>query len=176
MCRLLHGNNRYSYKEFEKFEPLDTICGDASAPDEIKTWSEKDFDYDFNSMKETAMEELEGKFCSSTYFEKLIEVDEWSLEFYTADENGEFIEGSDYEPAPMRYMVNHNTGAGNEDAYSIEEAKKKAELALIIHSSQLTYLTEKQKKLLQHYHGTELSQKKMMIRLKRLAAVSMVNG
>lgn len=130
MCRLLHGNNRYSYKEFEKFEPLDTICGDASAPDEIKTWSEKDFDYDFNAMKETAMEELEGKFCSSTYFEKLIEVDEWSLEFYTADENGEFIEGSDYEPAPMRYMVNHNTGAGNEDAYSIEEAKKKAELGI----------------------------------------------
>ena len=60
----------------------------------------------------------------------MIEVDEWSLEFYTADENGEFIEGSDYEPAPMRYMVNHNTGAGNEDAYSIEEAKKKAELGI----------------------------------------------
>lgn len=130
MCRLLHGNNRYSYKEFEKFEPLDTICGDASAPDEIKIWSEKDFDYDFDAMKETAMEELEGKFCSATYFEKLIEVDEWSLEFYTADENGEFIEGSDYEPAPTRYMVNHNTGAGNEDAYSIEEAKKKAELGI----------------------------------------------
>lgn len=51
MCRLLHGNNRYSYKEFEKFEPLDTICGDASAPDEIKIWSEKDFDYDFDAMK-----------------------------------------------------------------------------------------------------------------------------
>ena len=59
MCRLLHGNNRYSYKEFEKFEPLDTICGDASVPDEIKIWSEKDFDYDFDAMKETAMEELE---------------------------------------------------------------------------------------------------------------------
>lgn len=37
MIRLLHGNNKYSYKEFEKFKPLDTICGDASAPDEIKT-------------------------------------------------------------------------------------------------------------------------------------------
>lgn len=130
MIRLLHGSNKYSYKEFEKFKPLDTICGDASAPDEIKIWSEKDFDYDFDAMKETAIEELEEKFCSATYFEKLIEVDEWSLEFYTANENGEFIEGSDYEPAPMRYKVNYNTGAGDEDAYSIEEAKKKAELGI----------------------------------------------
>lgn len=130
MIRLLHGNNKYSYKEFEKFKPLDTICGDASAPDEIKTWSEKDFEYDFDEMQEAAMEELEGKFCSATYLDKLIEVDEWSLEFYTADENGEFIEGSDYEPAPMRYKVNYNTGAGDEDAYSLEEAKKLAELGI----------------------------------------------
>lgn len=53
MIRLLHGSNKYSYKEFEKFKPLDTICGDASAPDEIKIWSEKDF-YSIEEAKKKA--------------------------------------------------------------------------------------------------------------------------
>ena len=157
MCRLLHGNNRYSYKEFEKFEPLDTICGDASTPDEIKIWSEKDFDYDFDAMKETAMEELEGKFCSETYFEKL-------LKALTTNLHQRDIWLIIILVQVMRTLIR------------LKKLKRKLNWVLIIRSSQLTYSTGRKKKSLQRFRGAELNQKMMMIRLKRLAAVSTVSG
>lgn len=121
--RLLHGECRATNEELKKFQKGDTIWGNDTSPEELKRWKIEE--------AEEAKEEL-SKFCckSVRYNEYLTDIEEYALEYFEADENGEFIEGSDFDLAPMKYMVNYNTGAGNEDAYSLDEAKKLAELGI----------------------------------------------
>lgn len=118
--RLLHGECRVTNEEMKKFQKGDTIWGNDTSPEELKRWTIEEAD--------EAEEEL-SKFCckSVMYNEYLTDIEEYALEFFQADESGEFVEGSDFELAPMKYMIKYNTGAGDEDAYSLEEAKKKAE-------------------------------------------------
>jgi len=123
MIRLLYGECRATNEELKKFQKGDTIWGNDTSPEELKRWKIEE--------AEEAKEEL-SKFCckSVRYNEYLTDIKEYALEYFEADENGEFIEGSDFDLAPMKYMVNYNTGAGNEDAYSLDEAKKLAELGI----------------------------------------------
>lgn len=120
MVRLLKGERRANNEEMKEFKKGDTIWGNDTDPEELKRWKIEE--------KEEAEEEI-AKFCckSVRYNEYLTDIEEYALEYFEADENGEFVEGSDFDLAPMKYMVNYNTGAGNEEAYSIEEAKNKAE-------------------------------------------------
>lgn len=123
MIRLLHGERRITNEELKKFQKGDTIWGNDTDPEELKRWTIEE--------EEEAEEELENLYCKSVeYNEYLTDIEEYALEYFNADENGEFIEGSDFELAQTKYMVNYNTGAGEEDAYSIEEAKKLAELGI----------------------------------------------
>lgn len=123
MIRLLHGERRITNEELKKFQRGDTIWGNDENPEELKRWTIEE--------EEEAEEELENLYCKAVeYNEYLTDIEEYALEYFKADENGEFIEGSDFELAPTRYMVNYNTGAGDEDAYSAEEAKKLAELGI----------------------------------------------
>lgn len=121
--RLLKGERRITNEELKNFQKGDTIWGNDENPEELKRWTIEE--------EEEAEEEL-SKFCckSVRYNEYLTDIKEYALEYFKTDESGEFVEGSDFELAPTKYMVNYNTGAGDEYAYSLEEAKKLAELGI----------------------------------------------
>lgn len=89
--RLLHGEWRLTKYESKKFKKGDTIWGDGASPDELKKWP--------ISEKKKALEELEKRACSYIQDGQLLSVDEYALEYYEEDEDGEFVTGSDYDLA-----------------------------------------------------------------------------
>lgn len=110
------------------------------------------------------------------YNEYLTDIEEYALEFFQADESGEFVEGSDFELAPMKYMIKYNTGAGDEDAYSLEEAKKLAELGICYTQQSIDIFDREGEEIVATlpWYGVEPGM--MMTQSQRLAAVSTVNG
>lgn len=84
------GYARLTNDEFKKFEKGDLICGNNSYPEEIKRWN--------IAQEEEAKEELKKFHCSyEKYNDYLMEIEEYALEYCECDEDGEFLEGSDYD-------------------------------------------------------------------------------
>ncbi len=86
--RLLYGEEILTKKEYKNFEKGNTIFGIDSNPKEIKRWKIED--------EEKAIKTLKRLKCS---YEKGIEdyyIEEYALEFFESDEEGEFIIGSDF--------------------------------------------------------------------------------
>lgn len=96
MIRLLHGECRVTNEELKKFKKGDTIWGNDTDPEELKRWTIEE--------KEEAEEEI-AKFCckSVRYNEYLTDIEEYALEYFEADENGEFVEGSNFDLAVMDF-------------------------------------------------------------------------
>lgn len=92
---MLEGSERLTNEEFKKFTKGDSIRGNDVTPTEIKRWSIED--------KEEALAELSKYKCSyERYNEYLYEIKEYALEYCQCDEDGEFIEGSDYDYAEAK--------------------------------------------------------------------------
>lgn len=96
MVRLLKGEFRATNEEMKKFQKGDTIWGNDTNPEELKRWSiEK---------KEEAKKELAALRCRyARYNEHLTDVEEYALEYFKADESGEFVDGSDFDLAVMDF-------------------------------------------------------------------------
>lgn len=93
--RLIKGYRRLTNTEFKKFEKGDAIWGDSASVEEIKSWSIE--------QEEEAKEELKRYNCNYSKFnEQLIEVEEYALEYFEANEDGEFLDGSDYQMAECK--------------------------------------------------------------------------
>lgn len=88
---LRKGFERLSKQEFKKFEKGDTIWGADSNAEEIKRWDAKD--------KEEAKKELAKYKCVYSKGIEIWDVEEYALEYCECDEDGEFIQGSDYDLA-----------------------------------------------------------------------------
>lgn len=96
MVRLLKGECRATNEEMNKFQKGDTIWGNDENPEELKRWSME--------QKEEAKKELSALRCRyARYNEHLTDIEEYALEFFQADESGEFVEGSDFELARMDF-------------------------------------------------------------------------
>lgn len=92
VIRLIKGYARLTNFEFLKFEKGGTIWGDGSNPEELNRWGKED--------EGEALKALEAVRCSyAAYNSQLVEVIEYALEYFTADEDGEFVDGSDYQIA-----------------------------------------------------------------------------
>lgn len=87
---LIRGFAQLTNNEFKKFSKGDTLWGINSDPVEFKRWD--------ISKKEEAQAELAKYRC--TYEESTVwKIEEYALEYFQADENGEFVQGSDYDLA-----------------------------------------------------------------------------
>lgn len=87
---LKKGYARLTHSEYEKFEKGDTIFGLNSEPEELKRWSIED--------KEEAEKEL-AKYKCSYSGGNVWDIEEYALEYCECDENGEFVQGSDFDLA-----------------------------------------------------------------------------
>lgn len=88
VSRLLKSEARLTKEELKGFEKGDLITGNDVNPEELKRWTGE-------GCREKAMEELK-KFNSNYYMgEQLADVTEYAVETYEADEDGDFLEGSD---------------------------------------------------------------------------------
>lgn len=94
--KLLRGEDRVENKKYKDFVKGDTIWGADSEPEELKRWSIED--------KEQAKEELAKYRCfyDSNGWGTLVIVEEFALEYCECDEEGEFVEGSNFELAEER--------------------------------------------------------------------------
>lgn len=101
VSRLLKSEARSPREELKGFEKGDLITGNDVNPEELKRWTGE-------GCHENALEELK-KFNSSYYIgEQLADVTEYAVETYEADEDGDFLEGSDYdfaEPVTQVYFL-----------------------------------------------------------------------
>lgn len=94
--RLLRGECRANNEEYKRFKKGDTVWGNDTNPEELKRWTIEE--------EEEAKAELKKFFCKSVkYNEHLTDIEEYALEFFQADESGEFVEGSDFELARMDF-------------------------------------------------------------------------
>lgn len=94
--RLLKGERRITNEELKKFQKGDTIWGNDENPEELKRWTIEE--------KEEAKKELAALRCRyARYNEHLTDVEEYALEYFEADESGEFVEGSDFDLAVMDF-------------------------------------------------------------------------
>lgn len=107
MVRLLKGECRATNEELKKFKKGDTIWGNDTDPEELKRWKIEE--------KEEAKKELAALRCRyARYNEYLTDVEEYALEYFKADESGEFVEGSDFELAVMDFdSFQHESLKGN---------------------------------------------------------------
>lgn len=100
VSRLLKKEARLTKEELKGFKKGDLITGNDVNPEELKRWTGE-------GCREKAMEELK-KFNSSYYIgEQLADVTEYAVETYEANEDGDFLEGSDYdfaEPVTQVYF------------------------------------------------------------------------
>lgn len=96
MVRLLKGECRATNEEMKKFKKGDTIWGSDETPEELKRWTIEE--------AEEAKKELSALRCRyARYNEHLTDVEEYALEYFKADESGEFVEGSDFDLAVMDF-------------------------------------------------------------------------
>lgn len=94
--RLLKGERRITNEELKNFQKGDTIWGNDENTEELKRWKIEE--------KEEAKKELAALRCKyARYNEHLTDVEEYALEYFKADESGEFVEGSDFDLAVMDF-------------------------------------------------------------------------
>lgn len=89
--RLLKGYECLTKKDYKNFEKGDTICGLNREPEELKRCPV--------DQKEEALKELAMYRCKYRKLAELVEITEFALEFFEADEDGDFVSGSDFELA-----------------------------------------------------------------------------
>lgn len=101
VSRLLKSEARLTKEELKGFEKGNLITGNDVNPEELKRWTGE-------GCHEKALEKLK-KFNSSYYMEEqLTDVTEYAVETYEVDEDGDFLEGSDYdfaEPVTQVYFL-----------------------------------------------------------------------
>lgn len=87
---LKHCEIRLTREEFKGFKKGNTICGEDDYPvEELKRWSTED--------QPEAIEELSKYRCKYTEEGSLYNIEEYALEYCECDEDGEFIQGSDFD-------------------------------------------------------------------------------
>lgn len=86
--RLLRGKAFYTDKEYKKFQKGDTIFGIDSNPAELGRWD--------ISQKENAFEELMKHKCLYLTGGNNNMAEEYALEIFKSDEDGDWISGSDF--------------------------------------------------------------------------------
>lgn len=84
---LLHGNASLTHGEYRKFQKGDTVFGENCKPSELKR-------FDIND-EEKAREEL-SKYRCTYKCDNVCDIDEYALEYCECDEDGDFIQGSDF--------------------------------------------------------------------------------
>lgn len=112
VSRLLKNEARLTREELKGFEKGYLITGNDANPEELKRWTGE-------GCREKALEELK-KFNSSYYMgEQLTDITEYAVETYEADEDGDFLDGSDYDIAePVTQVYFLNTSDYNEVAFT----------------------------------------------------------
>lgn len=88
---LKKGEGAYTRSEWKKFEKGDTIWGCDMNPEELRRWS--------IDQKEEAQAELAKYKCRYPEGIELYYATEYALEYCECDEDGEFIQGSDFDLA-----------------------------------------------------------------------------
>lgn len=88
---LKYNEARLTKDEFKRFEKGGLILGFDVYPKELKRWSMDE--------KPAAIEELKKYNCSYIKDGELYNIEEYALEYCKCDEDGEFVDGSDYELA-----------------------------------------------------------------------------
>lgn len=91
--RLLRGYRSITVKGDEMPEIGCTIYEDGTDPEELNRWVIED--------KKDAMEELAKYRCSYRKGSGVVFVEEYALEFFEADEDGDFVMGSDFDFAEI---------------------------------------------------------------------------
>lgn len=89
--RLLKGYTTLTENEYKKFSKGDTIFGIDSDPKEIKRWSIE--------QEQEAKEELAKHACIYQKNTETLSIEEYALEYCECDEEGAFVQGSDYDLA-----------------------------------------------------------------------------
>lgn len=90
---LKKGHEYLTEREYKNFEKGDTIYGVDSNPEELKRWNIKD--------EEEARAELAKYNC--TYSSgNVFDIEEYALEYCECDEDGEFVQGSDFDLAKIK--------------------------------------------------------------------------
>ena len=86
--RLLKGTAFLTVKEYKNFEPGNTIYGIDSDAEEIFRWNSNE--------KEKALDTLKTYKCKYQESNGNYNIEEYALEYFDSNEDGEFILGSDY--------------------------------------------------------------------------------
>lgn len=88
---LKHGVGSYTKKQFDNFVEGDCVCGENANPEELKRWSSDKYGL--------AKAELNKYKCSYKKSGGYVFADEYVLEYCNTDEDGEFLDGSDFDVA-----------------------------------------------------------------------------
>lgn len=100
--RLLRGEAFLKESEYQKFKKGDTIWGNDSDPDILNVWNISE-DKEANIQK--AKDTLASYQCS---YRKTIEgyaIYEYALEYYDSDEDGDFLDGADFDLAEEQIVI-----------------------------------------------------------------------
>lgn len=89
---LLKGEAVLTKEEYKKFEKGDTIWGEYD-PKELSRWNAEDEEEAKKALKQHKCEYRFGEPQNAYYIE------EYALEYCDTDEDGDFIDGSDYDLA-----------------------------------------------------------------------------
>lgn len=93
IVRLIHSERNFSRSEVERGRISRDDC--FLDPDEVKRWSIAD--------EAVARAELAKHLCTYEYRRGTVWADVWALEFFEADEDGEFVNGGDLDYAPEEF-------------------------------------------------------------------------
>lgn len=104
---LQRGWERLTSWEYKKFQKGDTIFGENSSPEELKRWSIEE--------KEEAKRELEKYRCKYKKKFDYWDIEEYALEYCDTDEEGEWLEGSDYDLAEEEVNEEDDDEDDNDD-------------------------------------------------------------
>lgn len=86
--RLLKGEASLTKREMEKFTKGETIMGINAEVMQLKKWD--------IGKEEEARKELSEHRCEYDEWADGIDIEEYALEFYEEDEDGDFLSGSDF--------------------------------------------------------------------------------
>lgn len=91
---LLKGDALLTKSEYNKFSKGDTIWGTDRGPEEIRRWAIE--------QEQDAKEELAKYACTYRENSETWSIEEYALEYCECDEEGEFVQGSDFDLAEER--------------------------------------------------------------------------
>ena len=128
------GETKLTKAEFDKFSEGDTIFGTDSNPTELRRWKITEED--------EAKAELAKHYCEYNKGIELYYITEYALEYCECDEDGEFVQGSDFDLAEKKitkFEIYCNYGVlaaekrkvytyGNENETSVTSDKLSVEL------------------------------------------------